>query len=94
MLIIDCTFKRFLFEVILLKQKLWDFIKREAVLVIAALCALISILWVPPSEAYWDYLDMQVLCLLFCLMAVIAGLQKYGLFEWLSHRLLAGTVKS
>ena len=74
-----------------MKQKLWDFIKREAVLVIAALCALISMLWVPPSEAYWDYLDMQVLCLLFCLMAVIAGLQKYGLFEWLSHRLLAGT---
>lgn len=37
-----------------------------------------------------DYIDLRVLCLLFCLMAVVAGLQECGLFLVLAQRLLAG----
>lgn len=51
----------------------WKWLKKEAVLAIAALCALVSALFVPPSLAYVDYLDLRVLCLLFCLMVVVAG---------------------
>ena len=71
-----------------MKEKVWKYLKQEAVLVIAALCAVISMLWVPPSAEYWQYIDLEVLCQLFCLMAVIAGWQQQGLFEWMTHRLL------
>lgn len=59
-------------------------------LCIAFLCALGSMFFVPPSPAYWDYLDVRVLVLLFCLMAVVAGFRRCGLFHVLAHRMLAG----
>ena len=58
----------------------WNWLKKEAVLAIAALCALVSALFVPPSPAYVDYLDLRVLCLLFCLMVVVAGFRSLGVF--------------
>lgn len=64
--------------------------RREPVLCISAVAAGLSMLAVPPSAAYVTYLNARVLCLLFCLMAVVAGLQSCGLFALLAHRLLAG----
>ena len=69
------------------------FIKKEPVLSAAALCAFVSMFFVPPSAAYVGYIDFRVLCLLFCLMAVVAGLQRHGLFDWLAHRLLGGNMQ-
>lgn len=66
------------------------FVKREPVLIIAALLAVVSMFFVPPSAEYLGYIDLRVLCLLFCLMAVVAGLKSCGLFELLSQKLLAG----
>lgn len=60
------------------------FIKNEKVLVIAAAMALFSILLVPISADYISYIDWQVLALLFCLMAVVAGFQESGVFDWIS----------
>lgn len=68
----------------------WNWLKKEAVLAIAALCALVSALFVPPSLAYVDYLDLRVLCLLFCLMVVVAGFRSLGVFSVLAQRLLGG----
>ena len=48
-------------------------LKGEAVLVIAAAAALLSMVFVPPSAAYGEYIDLRVLALLFCLMAVVAA---------------------
>lgn len=56
-------------------SKVGAFVRREAVLSIAFVCALLSMLAVPPDAAYAGYIDLRVLCLLFCLMAVVAGLQ-------------------
>ena len=74
------------------RAKFFSFIKKEPVLTVSAVCALISMLFVPPSAAYIDYIDFRVLALLFCLMAVVAGLQRHGLFEWLAARLLTGSM--
>lgn len=71
-------------------HSLWQFIRHEPVLSISFVCALVSAFFVPPSAAYVDYIDLRVLCLLFCLMAVVAGLQECGLFLVLAQRLLAG----
>ncbi len=52
--------------------------KREAVLSAAAALALLSMLWVPPDGAYLSYVDWRTMAQLFCLMAVMAGLQGAG----------------
>ena len=66
------------------------FFRREPVLVISAVAALLSMLAVPPGPGYMDYIDLRVLCLLFCLMAVVDGLKGCGLFAVMAQRLLTG----
>lgn len=75
------------------KSKLREIIKNEKVLVIAAMAAVVSMFWVPPSKAYIDYIDVRVLCLLFSLMAVVAAIQSCRVFEVVAQRLLAGEKK-
>ena len=66
------------------------FLKKEPVLSVSAVLAVLSMLVVPPSAAYLEYIDVRVLCLLFCLMAVVAGVQECGLFSVLAQTLLSG----
>jgi len=76
-----------------MKEKVLEFIKKEVVLVVATILAILSAFIVPPSIAYLDYIDWRVLGLLLCLMTVMAGLQKCGLFDWLGEALLRKTTK-
>lgn len=69
--------------------KIKHFIQKETVLCIAALCALATVALVLPDREYLHYIDFRVLCLLFCLMAVVAGFQALGLFRWLTDQLLS-----
>lgn len=71
--------------------KLYHFFKKEAVLCIAAIVSLITMLFVPISAKYINYIDFRVLSLLFCLMAVVAGYEKTGVFLHLSEKLLKRT---
>lgn len=71
-------------------SKLEAFWKKETVLCIAAVCALATMLLVPPDSTYLEYIDVHVLCLLLCLMAVVAGLQACGIFRWLTYQVLRG----
>ena len=64
------------------------FFKKETVLCIAAICAVITMFFVPPDAGYWAYIDLRVLCLLLCLMAVVAGAQSCGAFQWLTVQML------
>ena len=70
------------------------FLKQEPVFVIAAVCAVVSMLWVLPSAQYLEYIDLRMLELLFCLMAAVAGMQQEGTFLVLSQRMLAGRKSS
>ena len=72
-----------------MKQKMIAFAKSEFVLCIAAVCAVISMFFVPPSAAYLDYIDVRTLCLLFCLMALVAGFGKCNVFRLLAQTLLS-----
>ena len=65
-----------------------QFLKKETVLCIAALLAICSAFLVPPDAAYGGYLDYRVLALLFCLMTVMQGFQRTGLFESIGSQLL------
>lgn len=65
-----------------------DFVKREAVLCIAVLLALVSMFFVPPDAEYAGYIDLRTLGILFCLMTVVAGLKGLGVFSVLAQKLL------
>ena len=71
-------------------QRLRDFVRREVVLVVAVVLAAASCIAVPPDAAYSSYIDPRTLALLFCLMAVVAGLRSLGVLDsmgkWLVSR--------
>lgn len=69
-------------------SRIKEFIQKEAVLCIAALCAFATMLIVPPDREYLHYIDFRVLCLLLCLMGVVAGFKSLGAFQWLTYQLL------
>lgn len=59
--------------------------RREPVLIIAALAALISCFFVPPDRTYLSYPDLRTLALLYCLMVVVSGMRKALLFTHMAH---------
>ena len=69
-------------------KKIKNFIAKETVLCVAAACAILTMFIIPPDREYLHYIDFRVLCLLLCLMAVVAGLKTIRLFHWLSYQLL------
>ena len=71
--------------------KIKSFIQKETVLCIAALCAVATMFFVPPDAHYVEYIDFRVLCLLLCLMAVVAGFKSVGVFQWMTYQLLHRT---
>ena len=75
-------------------QKSIVFLRKETVLCIAILLALLSMFLVRPTIDYVHYIDWNTLTLLFSLMAVIKGFQKAGLFTYLGGQLLSKTHSS
>lgn len=61
---------------------------KDPVLLAAITAAGVSAVFVPPSKAYFGYLDLRVLCLLLSLMLVVAGLKKVGVFGFAIEHLL------
>ena len=55
-----------------------SFIQKETVLCIAALCALATMLPVPPDREYLHYIDWRVLCLLPIKLIDTAGIRHEG----------------
>ncbi|WP_302199557.1 SLC13 family permease [uncultured Gemmiger sp.] len=74
-----------------LGQRCAAFFKSETVLCIAAVLAVVSMVFNPPGPAYAGYIDWETLAMLFSLMAVMKGFQKAGLFIWLGNCLLRRT---
>ncbi|MGN0455315.1 MAG: SLC13 family permease [Acutalibacteraceae bacterium] len=71
-----------------MKRIIFEFIKQEAILIVACMLAVISIFFVAPDEKYFEYIDFRTLGILFSLMALMAGFQSLGVFEEISRTLL------
>ncbi len=69
-------------------KRLLQWCKTEIVLSIAVVLAIISAFVIQPDKEYINYIDFRTLAILFCLMAVMAGLQKIGLFRYIAEKLL------
>lgn len=72
-------------------RRFFTYMRHEAVLSIAWILALLSMLAVHPDRGYSSYIDMHTLGLLFALMAVMAGLKQMGVFRTVAEALLKRT---
>jgi len=77
-----------------MKEKMIRFLKRETVLCTALALAAVSMLFVHPDREYLGYVDFRTLAILFCLMSVMAGLQKSGVFQSVAQALLGRVSKA
>ena len=70
------------------------YLKKEKVLTISLVLAVLSMFLTPPDAGYADYVDVRVLALLFCLMLLVKGFQDIGLFDVLIARVFSGVHSS
>lgn len=61
-------------------DKIILFIKKEPILIVATLLALLSMFFIPLDKEYFGYIDTRVLSLLFAFMVVMEGLKELGVF--------------
>ncbi len=57
-------------------------------LVISAVAALVTMLFVPPSLDYLDYFNWHTLVCLLCILLVISAIDSSGLLEFVAHSLV------
>ncbi len=69
-------------------QNIKKFFQKETVLCIALVLAVLSSFVILPDKEYIDYIDFRTLAILFCLMSVMAGLQKLGIFRMIAEGML------
>lgn len=69
-------------------QKMMAWAKKNAVLLIAFAAAAVSMLLVPPDEAYLGYFDIKTLCCLFGTLAVVCALKNIHFFAILARRIM------
>ena len=67
---------------------LGGFVKKNTVMVIAAVAALITCFLVPPDRAYLDYFDVKTLTCLFCVLAVVCALKNIQFFYMLAKKIV------
>ena len=70
------------------KQKVWAFAKKNAVMLIALLAAVITSFIIPPDQAYLDYFDYKTLTCLFCVLAVVCALKNIRFFYMLARKIV------
>ena len=56
-------------------------LKNETILVVASILALISCFIVPPDKEYAGYIHASTISQLICLMLVVCGFQRIGVFR-------------
>lgn len=69
-------------------KNILSFLKKEIVLTISCILAIVSCFLIKPDVLYFSYVNVHTILILFCLMAVMAGLQDIGLFQYIGEGLL------
>lgn len=64
------------------------FIKKETVLSIAIVLAVLSMFVIRPDREYISYIDFRTLAILFCLMTIVASFRQIGAFDMLARKML------
>ena len=64
------------------------FIKKNMVMVVALIAALITCFIIPPDKEYLGYFDVKTLTCLFCVLAVVCALKNINFFYTLARKLI------
>ncbi len=70
-------------------EDVFEFLKKNAVLCVALLAALITSFFVPPDAQYLEYFDWKTLTCLFCTLAVVCALKNIHFFTVLAEQIVA-----
>jgi len=71
-----------------IKDKVLKIIKKEVVLTIASLLAIITCIFVPIDIQYINYFDYNTLICLFSMLAVVAGLKSTNVFDVVARKII------
>lgn len=71
-----------------MRQRVLTFLRSEAILIVATLLAIISCFIVPPDGQYGGYVHVSTISQLVCLMLVVVGFQRIGVFRIIGSSLL------
>ena len=71
-----------------MRRWLLNLVKCETILIVAAILAVISCFFVPPDQQYFGYIHVNTISQLVCLMMVVCGFQRIGVFRAIGARLL------
>lgn len=70
------------------KNTVLDFVKKNIVMFIALLAALITMIFVPVDSNYLSYFDFKTLTCLFCTLAIVCALKNIHFFYMLAHKVV------
>ena len=70
------------------KQIITDFIKSNIVVIISAICAVITCFIIPPDAEYLSYFDLKTLACLFSVLAVVCALRNIRFFYTLAKMIV------
>lgn len=65
-----------------------SFVRKNIVLVIATVCALLTSFIIKPDKEYLSYFDVKTLMCLFCVLAVVCALKNINFFLILAHKIV------
>ena len=69
-------------------DKILGFARKNIVMLIALLAALITMIFVPVDKQYLDYFDYKTLTCLFCTLAIVCALKNIRFFYMLAHKIV------
>ena len=65
-----------------------SFLRKNVVMVVALVAAVITAFIVPPDSAYLDYFDVKTLTCLFCVLAVVCALKNIQFFYIIAKKIV------
>lgn len=69
-------------------RRVFKYLYKDKVFVIACLFAVISMFVIPPSEAYLGYINWKVLIIMFTLMLAVGGFYETHFFDFVATKLV------
>lgn len=76
-------------------KRILDLFRRDVVLTVSLVLAVLSCLIAPPGPAYVGYIDFNTLIVLFCLMLLVEGLREENFLQYIAAKVLSrvGTMR-
>ena len=71
-----------------LNQRATGFVKKNVVMLVAMVVAIVTMFIVPPDEQYLGYFDFKTLTCLFCVLAVVCALKNIRFFYILAKKIV------